>query len=240
MEVGGGFVPIGFLVSQAPTFSLFGDGTVIYRSPQAPDPGPLATPYSDVIRSSIFRTGHLSEAEVQDLLGFALDVGGLRTAAETYDPGNIADAPATIFTIIAGGVAKEVTIVALEFEPWPTNDPAIAGFIRLAERLDDLDIWGKLPGSYRPERYRSVLTELSLEQPMQVHPWPLPDRKPSEWQIPTEQRRPQFPSLVLTPAEVAMLGVPDPEGGFQNLLVRGPDEQVYALAVRPLLPDESS
>ena len=240
MEVGGGFVPIGYLASQAPTFNLYGDGTVIYRSPQSQDPNPLASPYSDVIRSPRFSTGRLAEAEVQDLLAFALDTGGLRAAAENYDPGNIADAPSTIFTIHADGIDKEVTIVALGIEPWPTAEPAVEGFTRLAERLDALDIWGKLPGTYTPERYRSILTELTLEQPLQVYPWPWPDRKPEDWAIPTEQRRPQFPSLVLAPADVAALGISEPEGGFQNLLLRGPDDKVYALAIRPLLPDESS
>jgi hypothetical protein len=240
MEVGGGFVPIGHLASQAPTFSLYGDGRVIYRSPQSPEPGPLPSPFSDVIPSALFREGRLGEAEVQDLLAFALETGGLRAAAATYDPGSIADAPSTIFTIHAGGIDKEVTIVALEIQPWPTAEPAISGFLRLAERLDALDVWGKLPGTYRPAAYRSVLTELTLEQPQQVHDWPWPDRKPSDWTPPTDPRRPSFPSLVLTPNDVAALGIPTPEGGFQNLLLRGPDAKVYAIAVRPLLPDESS
>jgi hypothetical protein len=239
MEVGGGFVPIDFLVSQAPTFNLYGDGTVIYRSPQSPEPSPLASPYATVIRMPAFRTGRLTEAELQDLLLFALDTGGLRTAATHYDPGNIADAPSTIFTINAAGLEKEVTIVALGLDPWPTSEPAVAGFLRLAERLDALDIWGKLPGAYQPERYRTVLLDLAIEQPPEVHPWPWPDRQPSAWTRSTDQRRP-FPSLVMTSAEVAALGIPNPEGGFQNLLLRGPDAQLYTLAVRPLLPDETS
>ena len=45
-EQGGGFVPIGFLFTQAPTFTLYGDGTVIfqarYQSPADPWSRPTA------------------------------------------------------------------------------------------------------------------------------------------------------------------------------------------------------
>jgi hypothetical protein len=240
MEMGGGFVPIGYLVSQAPTFSLYGDGTVIYRSPQSPEPTPLASPFGEVIRSAPFRVGRLSESDVQDLLTFALDTGGLRVARDSYDPGNVADAGSTIFTIDAGGVRKTVTIVALEIGAWPTDDPAIPRFVRLSDRLDALDIWGKLPGTYSPLRYRTVLTDLQVDQPSEVHAWPWPDRKAADWTIPSDQGRPPFPSLLMTPAEVAAVGIPNPEGGYQNLMLRAPDGKVYAFAVRPLLPDETS
>jgi hypothetical protein len=34
-EEGGGFVPIDFLATQAPSFTLYGDGTVVFRDTQA-------------------------------------------------------------------------------------------------------------------------------------------------------------------------------------------------------------
>jgi hypothetical protein len=239
MEVGGGFGPIDLLAIQAPTFSLYGDGTVIYRSPQAPEPSPLPSPFAEVIRYSPFAEGRLSEAEVQDLLQFALDTGGLRTAAETYDPGNVADAPTTIFTIAAGGVDKRVAIVALGMGPWPSDDPAMSGFTRLADRLDALDVWGRLPETFQPDGYRTALTELQLEQPPAVHPWPWPDRSPGDWTLPVDPDRPQLPTLVMTPAEISAIGIPEASGGLLNILLQGPDGKVYTLAVRPLLPDEA-
>jgi hypothetical protein len=239
MEVGGGFVPLGYLASQAPTFSLYGDGTVIYRSPQGEEPSPLPSPFAEVIRSATFRTGKLSEAEVQDLLAFALDTGGLRTAEASYDPGNVADASSTIFTIDAGGVRRTVSIVALQAGAWPSGDKAIPRFIRLADRLDALDVWGRLPGRYSPERYRTMLSDFQADGPGEPHGWPWPNRKPADWALPTDQALPPFPTLVMTPAEVAATGVTDPEGGFQNLMLRGPDGVVYQFAARPLLPDES-
>jgi hypothetical protein len=240
MEVGGGFVPIGYFVSQAPSFSLYGDGTVVFRSRLTAGPSPLPSPFSSVIRMAHFRTGRLSEAEIQALLAFALDTGGLRAARATYDPGNIADAPSTIFTINASGLAKVVTIVALGMVSWPTAEPAIDGFNRLAERLDAFEFSGNLPGTYVPDRFRSVLVDIEIAQPLELHSWPWSNRRPSDWVRPTEPQRPPFPSLVLTSAEVGQLGLPNPVGGFQNLLLRGPDAKLYTLAVRPLLPDETS
>ena len=240
MEMGGGFVPIGFIVSQAPTFSLYGDGTVIYRSPQGPEASPLASPFAEVIRSSAFRTGKLADQEVQDVLAFALDTGGLRDAAANYDPGNIADASSTIFTINAGGIKKTVTIVALEMGSWPASNAAIPRFVRLADRLDALDVWGKLPGTYSPIRYRTVLSDFGVGEPAVVRDWPWAAHKPADWTLPTDQARPPFPTLVMTPADLALTGVPNPDGGFQNLMLRGPDGKVYAFAIRPLLPDETA
>jgi hypothetical protein len=171
---------------------------------------------------------------------FALETGGLRDAQPSYDPGNVADASSTIFTIDAGGIRKTVTIVALEMGTWPSGNAAIPKFVRLADRLDALDVWGKLPGSYSPQRYRTVLSDFGVGEPAQVRDWPWAAHKPADWTLPTEQARPPFPTLVMTPAEVAATGVPNPDGGFQNLMLRGPDGKVYAFAARPLLPDETS
>ena len=68
-EQGGGFVPIGFLFTQAPTFTLYGDGTVVFQARyEVPlTPGHAPPPW---------RVGRLSEDGVQALLAFAL-----RTAA---------------------------------------------------------------------------------------------------------------------------------------------------------------
>ena len=71
MESGGGFVPMEFLLTQAPQFTLYGDGTVIYKptDTRASDPmgGQGMLPY---------QVGHLDEDGVQALLRFALGEGG--------------------------------------------------------------------------------------------------------------------------------------------------------------------
>ena len=62
----------------------------------------------------------------------------------------------------------------------------------------------------------------------------LADFKPS-----ADPDGPQFPHLTMTPEQVAELGITGFEGGFQNLILTGPDGALYTLAVRPLLPHEA-
>ena len=45
----------------------------------------------------------------------------------------------------------------------------------------------------------------------------------------------------MTPEQVAALGVDGPEGGFQNLMLTGPDGvTTYRSRLRPLLPGEAA
>ena len=41
------------------------------------------------------------------------------------------------------------------------------------------------------------------------------------------------------PGEKVMLDFSDNEGGFQNLVLTGPEGKLYTLSVRPILPDEA-
>jgi hypothetical protein len=43
----------------------------------------------------------------------------------------------------------------------------------------------------------------------------------------------------MTPAEVDLLGIKDYQGGFQNLVLRGPNGTMYTFSLRPLLPGEA-
>jgi hypothetical protein len=44
----------------------------------------------------------------------------------------------------------------------------------------------------------------------------------------------------MTPEEIEATGVTDAAGGFNGLLVTGPDGKLYSIAARPLLPDEEA
>src|SRR4249919_1530511 len=63
-DQGGGFVMPGFLASQAPIFTLYGDGTIIFRNPAVVGPPPIGT----VFRQAGFRTAQLSEEQIQATL----------------------------------------------------------------------------------------------------------------------------------------------------------------------------
>lgn len=232
-EVGGGFVPMWFFATQAPFFSLYGDGTVVYRDESAPLPEPGA---DGIVRAQPFRRAQLTEEQVQELLRFALTEGGLATALPHYDNPGVADAPTTIFQIRAGGVDKTVEVYALGLEAGGQVDPARRAFVRLDERLRGLTSGGALGGSvWTPDRWRGVLIEAGgVGEP---RAWPWRDFAPADFRPATDDV--PMPHRTLASAEVAALGLDGIEGGFHGLLLAGPNGVTYTFGLRPLLPDET-
>ena len=80
MEDGGGFVMASYRATEAPIFTLYGDGTIIFRNPVT-DP---LEPIGPVIPLHPFRTATLTESQVQDLLAYVLGEGGLGIARPEY------------------------------------------------------------------------------------------------------------------------------------------------------------
>ncbi len=237
LEQGGGFIGPEWFVMNVPIFSLYGDGTVIFRNDRESPPEPT----DGVGRNLQFRTARLSEDQIQALLDSAINEGGLGVARAQYDPGNIMDAGSTIFTIKAGGVEKTVTAVALEMRDQPSPDSAIlAALTRLADRLRKLDEGGVYTTeTYTPDRYRALLWEPGFVSETPPRAWPWPELKVSDFIAPAGDG-PTFPRRVMSPAEAARLGIPNIEGGFQALPMKGPDGKTYLFALRPLLPDEAA
>jgi hypothetical protein len=94
----GGFVAPGTILGRLPTFTLFGDGTVIV-------PGPVPQIFPGPAVSPLLRT-HLSESRVQALLRRAKAAGLLAPGTIDYgDMGTIgvADAPTTTLRMHAAG-----------------------------------------------------------------------------------------------------------------------------------------
>lgn len=235
-EEGGGFVPFGFFATQAPQFTLYGDGTVIFRDsstnlpPQVGDVMPL-TPYA---------IAKLSEVQVQNLLRFALADSGLGVARAAYHPGTVADAPTATFTVNAGGLAKRVAVEALGIDTSQGPDTlilkALAG---LGGRLRNFSGFVNGETAWVPDRFRGLLTEQSFNPPQpQTKPWPWKDVGPGDFVQAAGPDAPQFPIHTLTFGQVQALGIAGSEGGFSGLSLVGPDGKTYTLAVRPLLPDE--
>lgn len=232
VEEGGGFVGPGVILTQAPQFTLYGDGTVIFRDPSTPAP----QPFGAVQPLPPFRTARLSEEQVQTLLKFAVGPGGLGLARAHYDPGNVADAGTTTFTLSAGGLTKTVSAVALGLQDATNPDaPILAALAALRDRLATFadEIGGGRDWS--PERYRGSLIEGGVNAPI---PWPWKSIAETDFVPSPDPDRPRLPSRVLSRAEVDELGLTGIEGGFQGLVVVAPSGKVYSLALRPLLPDE--
>jgi hypothetical protein len=225
----GGFVPIEFTATYAPSFTLYGDGTVVFRDGQAVPPEPVG----NVMRSVPFRTVRLGEKAVQAILEDALGQGALGVATGPY-MGMGADIPSTTFTINVGGKSKEVTVVGLSPDLHP-NDRLIVG--ALSRLGDKLRLFGNSVAAqpYVPAAYRGVL--IPVDQPFgPVIAWPWPDITPDEF---ASGENEFLLTRTMTLAEVATLGINGAEGGLQGLAVQKAG-QIYTFALRPLLPDEAS
>jgi hypothetical protein len=241
LERGGGFVPMEFSATQAPIFSLYGNGIIVFQ-PKAtalPPPGP-----GGIVKNPGWRTATLDEDQVQDLLQFALGAGGLGPARNSYPATGVADAPDTIFTVNAGGVVKRVTVNALGIDTRDTTDAAArTAFGALAARLEDIDRGGTIPTDvYVAERMRGILLAQTAPSGGVAVAWPWPSLTPSDFKAGSGDATSgaSLQHRTMTRDEVGALGLTGIEGGAQGLLLSGPDDRTYTLILRPLLADEAS
>ena len=235
----GGFVPYEYILSSVPSWSLFGDGTLIVQGPQIEIyPGP-ALPNLVAIP--------ISEEGVQAILGAARDAG-LMDGDATYGNDCIADAATTVFTTNANGQTSVVSAYALDVgEPPGTcggkdDVDARAALAEFQALLSDLQSW--LPadsvgaeGPYEPTEMRVYVQPYrgEAELPQDAIAWPLD--VPLEGfgepaaNAPTDTRcgvvsGPEFESLFAAAQNANQL-TPWTSGGTE-----------YGLIFRPLLPDE--
>jgi hypothetical protein len=232
-EEGGGLMMVEWSLATAPVFTLYGDGTVIFRDPTAvvpEDPG-------GAILSPPFRTARLDPRQIEALLEFAVTEGGLATARERYENPMLADVGNAVFTINAGGRSKQVTVTGLfESDASAPDQLSRSQFLALAERLRDFDKSGGVPtAEYEPEAWRVHIVEAAGIEPGAVRPWPWDDVTPDDF-----AGEGSFPSTVISAEQLARLDVADASGGLMGYFVKAPDGKLYNLVVRPLLPDEES
>jgi hypothetical protein len=237
LEEGGGFVAPSFLATRVPIFTLYGDGTIIFRNPMKEGPPPVG----DIFRFGPLRTARLSEDQIQATLLRAIGEGGLGTARPNYENNMVADASTTIFTVNAGGLHKTVSVYALGMVDDKSTDALPrAAFAKLATALGDFDQGGTIPTQvFAPDRYRGILLDGGPGAPNAIK-WPWTDLKPADFVAPVDPNSFQLPVRVLTPAQVAALGVDQLEGGLQGPTLIGPDGKFYSFSLRPLLPDDVS
>lgn len=239
LEQGGGFMPIDFVAAQAPLFTLFGDGRVVFQPTVTtfPEPGP-----DGIIRTVKWRTAQLDPEQVEELLTFALGQGGLGSARDNYGHDGIADASSSNFTINAGGVKKLVSVYALGVEDPNTPDlVARKAFKALSDRLTDFDRGGTISTDvYQPTAYRAVLFERDPIPALEPIAWPWPDVKFTDFKSDVNAAGgAQLAHRTMTPDEVAALKVGDVSGGAQGIIVTAPGGKTYTLVLRPLLPNET-
>jgi hypothetical protein len=240
VEDTGGFVAPSTTLVRLPIFSLFGDGTQIEAGAETEIyPGSALPP---ILERSI------SESGVQAILQAALDAG-LDHDVRFTDLGSvgIADATTTVFTLTVDGVTHRTEIYALSMpseqpdgmsdEEWHTRTTLAA----LVTRLAALDAWlpaGSLGGSepFRGSRAEILVSPYQRDDGLTEPPvqWPL-DASLASIGDPTIAG-PQTRCAIVTAGDWASL-VPDAESA--NELTPWVDDGVrYAIAFRPLLPDE--
>jgi hypothetical protein len=232
-EEGGGFVPMDFFTTQAPQFTLYGDGTVVFRDSSLPGQE-NANP--NIVSQVPFQTVRFDEAAMQAFLKFALADSGLGVARASYRPGNVADMPTATFTIKAGGVSKTVSVEALGFDDAQNPDaPILKALAALGERVRAFGSAVEGETTWIPTRWRGVLVE---DQAGAHATWPWTDIAPADFAVQPGNDAPQFPIRTMTPAEVGILKLSGIDGGFSGLGLTGPDGKSYRFSLRPLLPDE--
>lgn len=240
IEEGGGFVPMEFNASQAPTFTLYGNGVIVFQRIITTFPGPDT---AGIVHNTPWRTAKLDEDQVQELLDYAIVSGGLGVARDSYVADGVADAPNTIFTIRAGGLDKTVQVNALFEQEQPGPDSvARSAFFKLAQRLKDFDRGGTIDSDiYQPERFRGVIIEREAAPELKPIAWPWPAVKPADFKPGAGDGTggPTFPHRAMTADEIGALKIDDVAGGLLGPVLKGPDGKLYSFILRPLLVEET-
>lgn len=220
----------GEIFRPGPEFTLYGDGTVVFRN----DRVELPVAEAPIIRARPFTVGRLENDQIQALLRFAIGEGGLGTACERY---GTSDLGFDVFTLHAGGLDKRVVVV----DPGPLD--------ALAERLGNFDPESMPTQVWVPDRYWGNLREASyyFESGLLPYPpdasvlrWPWLDIEPEDFVIRAtpdwgDSRR------VMSADEAAVMGLSDDGVVVQRIYLRGPDgETIYTFSLWPMLPDETS
>jgi hypothetical protein len=231
-ELCGGWGPF----TPGPEFTLYGDGTVIFRNDQA-EPPPAEGP---IIRATAFKVAHLDENRIQSLLRFALGEGGLWNARERYEAQDTDPVGSSIFTIRAGGIDKRVEVVGSHV-PFDVLTDYLRTF---DERVNvSTRVW-------MPDHYWGLLIEVGswikngvLSEPADtdVVSWPWRGTAPGDF-----ARRPSDPigvnpRRVMSSEDASVLGLSDNGGVVQRIYLRGPDNKtIYSFSLWPMLPDETT
>jgi hypothetical protein len=228
MSVGGGFVPMSVAMLEMPTFTLYADGSAIFRPSTG---GTFDAPVA-------FVEAQLSDEQVAALLAYAAGPGGLAVAAEEYTDMFVSDAPTTVFTIDTPELSKTVSVYGLGIEnPQGGADAEILAQLEtLAETLSTFETQVEA-GNVESAALYEPLSYLATIAPDYEGNTATPEVWPWDIAIPTIPSDMGWVRLVLTPEQVAQVTTV-PSGGVSDLYFIGPADERVLVSIRPLLPDE--
>ena len=251
IATGGGFIAPSSLLTEIPSFALFGDGTIVVPGPVVQvDPAPLL-PNLAVER--------VTPAEIQKIVA-AADAAGLLGPDASYDIVGVADAGTPTFTTVVNGRAHRVSAYALSpsgdaDQPGQpgrpgagglaTPDPAIsAARAKLSSfwaQMSDLSTFLGRPVSdtakYVPAGIDVFLTDAGPadpSQPVAQVAWPLA-ADPSKVGRPTAVDG--TVCVALTGADLT--GFTAAAGASNGATVWTYGSARYTIGVRPLYPNET-
>jgi hypothetical protein len=222
---------VGELFQPGPEFTLYGDGTVIFRDATSSGPPPS----SRIVRVRPFMVAQLDEDEVQAFLRFALDEGGLWDACERYESQDIDVSSWFTLTVHAAGIDKRVenafpAQVDDYVSTFGTAHPTAAFWV--ADRY-----WGNLLDTSVFQYIGDGVTP-GLAESGSVG-WPWPALAPSDFVGRNEGGWTGTPRRVMTAEEASVLGLSDNGGVVQRVYLRGPDgKTIYYFSLWPMSPDE--
>jgi len=231
MDTTGGLVPLTYGLTQAPEFTLYGDGVVVFR--------PSGDPEGDGFPPFVQATMNAEQTDA--LLAYALGPGGLHDARDSYQHRQIADQPTTVFSIDADDVGKSVAVYALGLtQPDGEDAGAYEGFqalgILLANFGEQVAQWhAQGPHLYQPAEYRAFLSP-AMDPSAAAKSWPWPDLAIDDFQPYGDHDGVRVGEL--TSEEVAQVTFV-PSGGVPSILLQTPDGTPVILTLRPLLPGDS-
>jgi hypothetical protein len=217
----------GMTILPPPVFTLYGDGLAVFTVSQEPY-------FPD--RPLVMEQTRLSEAQVNELLRDALDVGGLAAAEGSYDFSDTSEQLFSTFTIDSGAVAKSVSTYGLgEFEASPSRDRAVHDALNaLAIRLRTIESaandLGLDTSVYEPDAYEATLSVPFHELEANAD-WPWPELAPADFGTAPDG------NLIrnVTPAQAAIVFE---RGGQPGFIATAPTGVDYVFHLDVLLPDQ--
>lgn len=240
VALGGGFVPLEWNLTNLPTFSLYGDGTLV-------QPGAQIEIYpSPALPAISSRT--VDGAGIQAILRAALDAtDGMPADLGDMGSMNVADAATTVITVRADGIDRSIEAYALAEVPERPDGMSREVFearqrlSALVGKLGALDQW--LPAgslgeetTYQGEAARLFVGEYRKvdDLPQEGIAWPI-DGALSRFGEPTQPAGYRCGTV----SGDEWTGVRDAAGRANQLTPWTDAGDRFSILFRPLLPDES-
>jgi len=227
---------VGELFQPGPEFTIYGDGTVIFRDESSAGP---PSP-SRIVRARPFMIAHLEEDQVQAFLRFALDEGGLWDACERYETQDVDVSSWATLTVHAAGIDKRVEYAG--YGPFGALYERIGAFgganptavVWVADRY-----WGNLLDASVFQFIGDGVTPGLAESGTVAWPWP--GIAPADFVGRDEGGWIGHPRRVMSAAEAAVHGLSDNGGVVQRVYLEGPGtaDALYYFSLWPMQPDET-